>query len=105
MEKDDIYKQHILDCIGRIEQYVEGINRDRFETDAKTQAAVVRELEIIGEAAKRLSAEFKVLIPAIPWKQVTGTRDRLIHDYISVDLDEVWNITNRDLPVLKQKLQ
>src|SRR3989344_1651654 len=105
MEKDDIYKQHILDAIETIEEYIHRMPFSDFEKSKLVRDAVVRELEIIGEASKRLSPEFKALIPTVPWKQVTGTRDRLIHDYMSIDLDEVWKIVQNDLPILKQKLQ
>jgi len=68
------------------------------------QSAVIRELEIIGEAAKNVSVETKSKHPDIPWKQMSGLRDKLIHDYFGVDLDAVWETVKRDLPVLKEKL-
>jgi len=67
--------------------------------------AVIRLLEIIGEAARSLSHEIKDKNPQIPWKQISGTRDRLIHGYFDVDLDIIWNIVNRDLPPLIEELE
>lgn len=72
--------------------------------DEKTQSAVVRQLEIIGEAAKRLSEEVKASTPDIPWREIAATRDRLIHGYFTVKLDIVWNVVERDLPLLKKSL-
>ena len=104
MEKENIYKKHILDAVDTVEEYVKGLSFSEFEKNKLVRDGVIRELEVIGEAAKRLSVEFKALVPAIPWRQVTGTRDKLIHDYMSVDLEEVWQIVKSDLPSLKQKL-
>lgn len=90
----------IKEAAGRINNYVSGLNFKRFLDDAKTQDAVVRNLEIIGEAVKNLSAEFKKDHGEIPWKKLSGMRDRLIHHYFGVNLDIVWSIVRDDLPVL-----
>jgi uncharacterized protein with HEPN domain len=100
--KDDLpYLKHISDAISKIEEYVKNMKREKFLKDAKTQDAVVRELEVIGEATKRLSRETRQRYPEIPWAEVAGTRDRLIHAYFDVDLDEVWNTVRGDIPRLK----
>lgn len=105
MDKDAIYKQHIRDSIAQIEKYLGNADYKKFVNNTLVQDAVIRKLEIIGEAAKRLSPELKNNIPAVPWKKVTGTRDILIHDYISVELEEVWEIIKKDLPQLKSALK
>lgn len=78
---------------------------ERFEDDIKTQLAVTREFEIIGEAAKRLSINFKERHSNIPWRRIAGMRDFLIHDYADVDLKEVWNAATKDIKELKEILQ
>lgn len=104
MDKDDIYRRHILDAIAKIERYVTGIDQAHFVTNDLIQDGVVRELEIIGEAVKRLSGTYKASMPNLPWKAMAGTRDILIHEYISVDVEIVWKTITDDLPTLKAKL-
>jgi len=106
MKKDNkFYIQHILDAIGIIEGYLKNINYDDFLKDKLIQDGIIRELEIVGEAAKRLTENFKNDHSKIPWKYVCGMRDKLIHDYFGVDLDEVWKTTTEDLKELKQELK
>jgi len=90
----------IKEAVERIKGYIAGIDFKKFLGDAKTQDAVVRNLEIIGEAAKNLSAAFKKDHTEIPWKKISGMRDRLIHHYFGVNLDIVWSIVRDDLPAL-----
>lgn len=104
MDKDDTYRRYILDAIAKIEKYVNGMTYQQFAADDLVQDGVVRELEIIGESAKRLSESFKANALKIPWKKVAGARDVLIHDYMSVDLEVVWKTVTDDLPSLKTAL-
>lgn len=90
----------IKEAIRRIGGYLTGTTYDKFLDDVKTQDAVVRNLEILGEAAKNVSAVFKKSNPSIPWKDLAGVRDKLIHHYFGVNLDIVWNISKEDLPDL-----
>lgn len=96
-----------LDCVADILaaarlalSYVQGVAYEKFFEDTMRQDAVVRQLLIIGEAAKRVSEEFKVLHPKIPWRQMAGMRDILMHAYDHVDLDEVWRVATEELPDL-----
>ncbi len=107
MDKDSaqIYIEHILGAIAGIETFTQGLNFDTFTKDLKTQLAVTRELEIIGEASKRLPEAFKNDHNDIPWKKITGMRDFLIHDYLDIDLEIVWKAVIEDIQQLKQALE
>jgi uncharacterized protein with HEPN domain len=104
MKGDQVYLQHILDAIEKIETYV-AVGRDTFLATSHWQDAVIRQLEIIGEATKRLSSDLRTQHAEVPWRRVAGLRDVLIHDYMGVDLEAVWQITLRDLPTLKSQVQ
>ena len=89
----------------RIAAYTAGMTYDAFLGDTKTQDAVVRNLEIIGEATKNLSVELRAKYPDLPWKGMVGVRDRLIHDYFGVNLDIVWQIITAELPEVAVKVE
>ncbi|MBI5004022.1 DUF86 domain-containing protein [Candidatus Kaiserbacteria bacterium] len=101
----NVYLDDIITAITRIETYVEGLNIDQFRADSKTTDAVVRNLEIIGEAAKKIPDEIRTAHPHIQWRPAAAMRDFLIHDYPSVDIDAVWNTIKSDLPVLRTGIE
>jgi len=102
--KDDrLYLVHISERITRIEEYTRD-GRAAFFASPMQQDAVVRNFEIVGEAAKRISEGLKQRHPQIPWRRIAGLRDVLIHQYMGVDLNEVWRIVEQDLPTLKTQI-
>lgn len=105
MKDDSIYIEHILNSINRILTYIAGKDQISFDKDQITQDAVVRQLEIIGEATKRVSKELRSKYPDIPWSDMAGMRDVLIHDYIDVDFEVVWKTASEDIPYLKKLLE
>lgn len=98
---DKDYLADIQEAIERVQQYTEGYSFERFVDDRKTQDAVVRNLEIIGEAAKAISSTLKERYPEIPWKSMAGLRDRLIHHYFGINYEIVWQVVTEELPKLK----
>jgi len=103
-DRDLLYLTHVLEAIAAIESFTaEG--RDSFMRDLKTQSAVIRQIEIIGEAVKNLSSDLIARETAVPWRQIAGTRDRLIHAYFRVELDKVWAVVEKDLPPLKRNVE
>jgi len=97
--------EDILICLSKIQQYINGLSYDDFANDHKTQDAIIRNIEIVGEASKRLSTEVKEQYPDIPWKMISGTLDRLIHGYFGVNIDIVWEIATIDVPELEQMMR
>ncbi len=100
MTKDQLYLTHIQQAITRIEEYT-AQGREQFINSHLIQDAVMRNFEIIGEAVKQLSDATREKAPHIPWTQIAGFRDVLIHGYMGVDLDEVWSVVDRHLQELK----
>ena len=94
----------IREAIQRISDYSAALDYSRFVDDTKTQDAVIRNLEILGEATKRLSAEFRTAHAGVPWKSMAAARDRLIHHYFGVNLDIVWQIVTIELPKVIEQL-
>jgi uncharacterized protein with HEPN domain len=94
----------IKEAISRITEYTSEASFESFSTDKKTQDAVIRNMEIIGEAAKNISPQTREQYSAIPWKNMTGIRDRLIHDYFGVNIDIIWDIAKNELPKVLQNL-
>ena len=104
MKDDKLYLINIAECIRRIEAYTAD-GRRVFMQSPLIQDAVIRNFEVIGEAAKRVSDQFKQAHPNVPWRRVAGFRDVLIHDYLGVDLNEVRGIVERNLSDLKRKIE
>ena len=106
MIKDDfVYIEHILDCIRKINEYTQGLSIKEFSSNELVQDAVIRNIEIIGEASKKLSSDLKQTYYEIPWKEIAGMRDKLIHDYLGVDIKVVWRTIREDIPFLEKLIK
>ena len=99
------FLQDMLEAARRIQAYTKELDFDTFRQDQKTQDAVLRNLEILGEAAKQIPEMIVAQFPGLPWKEMAGTRDRLIHHYFGVNLDIVWGIVELELPTVIAELE
>ena len=103
MKKDDtVYVHHILDAIDLIEEYTRGMSENEFLSNSMAHDAVIRQIEIIGEAARNISNEFQKKYPALPWTKMIGIRNKIIHEYFNVNYAIVWDTVKDDLPSLKK---
>ena len=105
MKRDKLYLGHILKAVDDIEEYTSEMDFEKFSKDKLVQDGVMRKLEIIGEASKRLSPELVDSVKDIPWKEICGMRDKLIHDYFGVDLMAVWKTATEDTKILKEVIE
>lgn len=104
MKDDKVYLISIAECLDNIQEYTKN-GQNEFLNSKLIQDAVIRNLEIIGEASKNISKQLRALHSDIPWRQMAGLRDILIHDYLGVDLFIVWNVVENELPNLKLKIK
>ncbi|HEX8196939.1 MAG TPA: DUF86 domain-containing protein [Pyrinomonadaceae bacterium] len=103
-KRESFYLLHILDACDAIASYFDGIGKDEFLSNRMRQDAVVRQIQIIGEAVKHISPETQAQYPQIIWKEIAGMRNRIIHAYFEVDLEIVWMAATKDVPELKNEM-
>jgi uncharacterized protein with HEPN domain len=99
------YVEDILDAMDKAELLLEGVAQDQFETDFRINFAVIRALEIIGEATKRLPEDVRHRYPDLPWRGMAGMRDRIIHGHDVVDLQIVWDVVKKDIPRIRPQFE
>lgn len=104
MERDTEYLLDILEAAKLASAYISGKTREQFSRDTQCQDAVIRRLEIIGEAARRISAKTQALLPDLPWQEMTRMRNLMIHEYDDVDLTIVWDTAQNHLPLLVKRI-
>ena len=106
MKRDlSVYLDDIVDAMDKAEMFVTGMSYEQFEGDLRTHFAVTRALEIVGEATRRLPVSFREKHPHIPWQDMAGMRDKIIHGYDNVNLRIVWDVVMRDIPAVKPQIQ
>ena len=98
------FLEDIRDCLAKAKAFVEGMTFDDFSSDEKTRFAVFRALEIVGEATKRLPSELKGRYPDLPWRDMAGMRDKLVHDYSGINLEIVWKTATKEAPALESEI-
>ena len=103
MKDDRLYLIHIRDCIARLEQYIQG-GQTQFQHDTKTQDAVLRNLQVLAESPQRLSDGLKARHSQVPWRTIAAFRNVLVHGYLGVNLERVWQILHEDIPPLKGQI-
>ena len=103
--RDEIYLGDILDAIRRIEGYTTGVKKKEFIKHLMMQDAVMRQIEIIGEASNSISDEFQDKHPELPWFQMRGIRNKIVHDYRGINLQVIWDTVKNDLPALKKQVE
>ena len=101
---DSVYLKHIRDAIAKTQAYVKGVSKSAFLSNSLIQDAVIRQIEIIGEAAKRVSEKTQSENVQVPWQDIAGMRNKLIHDYFGVDIEKVWLTVKKDIPTLKDQI-
>jgi len=105
MAHDDlVYLRHILDAINIVEEYLHEVKEDQFNRTRLLQDGVIRQIEIVGEAVRHISQDIRRTYPEIPWQDVAGMRDKLIHDYFGVDFEMIWKVVKTELLPIREKL-
>jgi uncharacterized protein with HEPN domain len=105
MARDEtLYLRHVLDAIDTVNEYLQGVNEEKFKNTRLIQDGVIRQIEIVGEAVRHISKDLRKTYPEIPWRDVAGMRDKLIHGYFGVDIEKVWDTAKDDLPILRKQV-
>jgi uncharacterized protein with HEPN domain len=102
MKDDRLYLIHITECIEHIESYTENVDREMFMNTPLVQDAVIRNLQVMAESTQRLSEQTQKSRPEIDWYKISGFRNILVHDYLGIDIERIWEIVIREIPALKK---
>ena len=105
MKDDKLYLIHLTECIEHIESYTENMDKETFMNTNLVQDAVIRNLQVLAESTQRLSEQAKQTQPQIDWYRIAGFRNILVHDYLGIDMERIWNIIEREIPILKKAIR
>lgn len=105
MKKSIVFIKHMRDSIEEIESFIEGVSEEDFLNNKEKQNAVIRSIEVLGEAAKNVSEDIRKKYPKIEWKKISGMRDKLIHHYFGINEEIIWDAVHYDLPKLKKEIK
>ncbi len=105
MRTQNIYLKDIIEAMNKIIEFVEGLTFEEFQEDDKTSSVVIRKFEIFGEATKNITDDTRIRYPKIPWKEMAGMRDRLIHSYFGTDYNLVWTTIKNSIPNVKTMIE
>ncbi len=94
-----------MDSINTIEEYLQDVDEEKFKATRLLQDGTIREIEIIGKAVRHISKDIRKSYPEVPWQDIAGMRDKLIHGYFGVDIEKVWDTAKEDLPILKEQVK
>ena len=100
-----VFIKHIRDSINEIDSFTKNVSKEKFIEEKLIQNAVIRSIEVIGEAVKNLPKGFRIKYKEIPWSKIAGMRDKIIHHYFGLDLDTIWDIIKEDIPELKKEIK
>ena len=105
MKNDFVFIEHVLDSINAIKEFSRDISKEELISNRLKQSALIREIEIIGEAVRNISEDLKRKNKEIGWKDIVGARDKMIHHYFSIDMNIIWKIVKNDIPILEKQMQ
>jgi len=105
MKHDDVYINHILEAASELSDFIKGMDKNSFMNNKMARAAAVRQIQIVGEATKKLSDEAKAKYPGVQWKDIAGMRDKVVHDYFGIDYEAVWQTATIEIPALIKVLK
>ena len=104
MKRDLIYLHHILECVEKVEKATKKKTKKSFENSGILKDGVLYNLQIMSESTQKISKSLKLDAPEIPWSNISGFRNKLVHDYMGIDLDVIWNVVKKELPKLKKRV-